>query len=163
MTEHSHKGEGRPARRLTASIQATAWRSNPAASAPVSPRPPPRATCHRSPSVQQLRYDGKPVATLANKGSDAGALAWFAHDVSVLKDGGNHGRIYSASLRDVALLGENSPGTRAEATCLAIRADFAGDPRPELMPMTGGYRRTPVLQIGADIYCDTQLILRVLK
>ena len=36
-------------------------------------------------------------------------------------------------------------------------------PRPELMPMTGGYRRTPVLQVGADIYCDTQLILRVLE
>jgi glutathione S-transferase len=36
-------------------------------------------------------------------------------------------------------------------------------PRPELMPMTGGYRRTPVLQIGADIYCDTQLILRTLE
>ena len=36
-------------------------------------------------------------------------------------------------------------------------------PRPELMPMTGGYRRTPVLQVGADIYCDTQLILRALE
>ena len=24
-------------------------------------------------------------------------------------------------------------------------------PRPDLMPMTGGYRRTPVMQIGADI------------
>jgi glutathione S-transferase len=35
-------------------------------------------------------------------------------------------------------------------------------PRPDLMPMTGGYRRTPVLQIGADIYCDTQVILREL-
>jgi glutathione S-transferase len=32
-----------------------------------------------------------------------------------------------------------------------------------LMPMTGGYRRTPVLQIGADIYCDTQAILRELE
>lgn len=31
-------------------------------------------------------------------------------------------------------------------------------PKPELMPLTGGYRRTPVLQIGADIYCDTRLI-----
>ncbi len=31
-------------------------------------------------------------------------------------------------------------------------------PRPELMPLTGGYRRTPVLQIGADIYCDTAVI-----
>ena len=31
--------------------------------------------------------------------------------------------------------------------------------RPELFAMTGGYRRIPVLQAGADIYCDTQLIL----
>ena len=31
-------------------------------------------------------------------------------------------------------------------------------PRPELMPLTGGYRKTPTLQIGADIYCDTRLI-----
>lgn len=31
-------------------------------------------------------------------------------------------------------------------------------PKPDLMPLTGGYRRTPVMQIGADIYCDTALI-----
>jgi glutathione S-transferase len=36
-------------------------------------------------------------------------------------------------------------------------------PRPDLMPLTGGYRRTPVMQIGADIYCDTQCILRELE
>ncbi|MBX2836238.1 MAG: glutathione S-transferase family protein [Gammaproteobacteria bacterium] len=35
--------------------------------------------------------------------------------------------------------------------------------RPELLAMTGGYRRIPVLQIGADIYCDTQLIFRELE
>lgn len=35
-------------------------------------------------------------------------------------------------------------------------------PRPDLMPLTGGYRRTPVMQIGADVYCDTALILREL-
>lgn len=35
-------------------------------------------------------------------------------------------------------------------------------PKPELTPLTGGYRRTPVMQIGADIYCDTQCILREL-
>ncbi|MCB1811903.1 MAG: glutathione S-transferase family protein [Candidatus Competibacteraceae bacterium] len=35
--------------------------------------------------------------------------------------------------------------------------------RPELFAMTGGYRRIPVLQIGADIYCDTQCILRELE
>jgi len=31
-------------------------------------------------------------------------------------------------------------------------------PKPFLMPLTAGYRRTPVLQIGADIYCDSQNI-----
>ena len=31
-------------------------------------------------------------------------------------------------------------------------------PKPLLMPLTGGYRRTPVLQIGADIFCDSQAI-----
>src|SRR3981189_3269884 len=36
-------------------------------------------------------------------------------------------------------------------------------PRPDLMPLTGGYRRTPVMQIGADIYCDSQCILRELE
>jgi glutathione S-transferase len=36
-------------------------------------------------------------------------------------------------------------------------------PRPDLMPLTGGYRRTPVVQIGADIYCDTQCIIRELE
>ena len=36
-------------------------------------------------------------------------------------------------------------------------------PRPDLIPMTGGYRRTPVMQIGADIYCDTQRIIRELE
>ena len=36
-------------------------------------------------------------------------------------------------------------------------------PKPFLMPLTGGYRRTPVLQIGADIYIDTQLIAAELE
>lgn len=31
-------------------------------------------------------------------------------------------------------------------------------PKPDLTALTGGYRRTPVLQIGADIYCDTRLV-----
>ncbi|NBS46074.1 MAG: glutathione S-transferase family protein [Betaproteobacteria bacterium] len=35
-------------------------------------------------------------------------------------------------------------------------------PRPLLSPLTGGYRRAPVMQIGADIYCDTNLILPTL-
>lgn len=36
-------------------------------------------------------------------------------------------------------------------------------PRPALMPLTGGYRKTPTLQIGADVYCDTRLIVRELE
>ena len=36
-------------------------------------------------------------------------------------------------------------------------------PKPELTPLTGGYRRIPVLQIGADVYCDSQLIARVIE
>jgi glutathione S-transferase len=36
-------------------------------------------------------------------------------------------------------------------------------PKPDLTALTGGYRRTPVLQIGADIYCDTSLIARRLE
>lgn len=36
-------------------------------------------------------------------------------------------------------------------------------PKPDLTPLTGGYRRIPVMQIGADIYCDTALILRRLE
>lgn len=31
-------------------------------------------------------------------------------------------------------------------------------PKPEYTALTGGYRRVPVLQIGADVYCDTHLI-----
>ena len=36
-------------------------------------------------------------------------------------------------------------------------------PKPNLTALTGGYRKTPVLQIGADIYCDSQLIMRELE
>ncbi len=36
-------------------------------------------------------------------------------------------------------------------------------PKPLLMPLTGGYRRTPVLQIGADIYCDSLCIIQELE
>ena len=36
-------------------------------------------------------------------------------------------------------------------------------PKPDLVPLTGGYRRTPVFQVGADIYCDTQLIVAELE
>jgi glutathione S-transferase len=35
-------------------------------------------------------------------------------------------------------------------------------PRPDTIPLTGGYRRTPVLQVGADVYCDTAVIAALL-
>jgi len=36
-------------------------------------------------------------------------------------------------------------------------------PKPDVVALTGGYRRTPVLQVGADIFCDTALICDVLE
>jgi glutathione S-transferase len=36
-------------------------------------------------------------------------------------------------------------------------------PKPDVIALTGGYRRTPFLQIGADIFCDTALICDVLE
>jgi glutathione S-transferase len=34
-------------------------------------------------------------------------------------------------------------------------------PKPDVIALTGGYRKTPVLQLGCDVYCDTRLIARV--
>lgn len=36
-------------------------------------------------------------------------------------------------------------------------------PKPDVVALTGGYRRTPFLQVGADIYCDSALICDVLE
>jgi len=36
-------------------------------------------------------------------------------------------------------------------------------PKPDLVPLTGGYRKIPVMQIGADVYCDSQCIVRELE
>ena len=36
-------------------------------------------------------------------------------------------------------------------------------PKPMVTALTGGYRRTPVMQIGADIYCDSHCIIRELE
>jgi len=36
-------------------------------------------------------------------------------------------------------------------------------PKPDLTPLTGGYRKIPVLQIGAHVYCDTKLIIREIE
>ena len=36
-------------------------------------------------------------------------------------------------------------------------------PKPDYLPLTGGYRRAPALQIGADIFCDTKRIIEELE
>lgn len=36
-------------------------------------------------------------------------------------------------------------------------------PKPDFTALTGGYRKTPMLQVGADIYCDTAMIARRLE
>jgi glutathione S-transferase len=36
-------------------------------------------------------------------------------------------------------------------------------PKPDVVALTGGYRKTPFLQIGKDVYCDTALIADVLE
>lgn len=65
---------------------------------------------------------------------------------------------------------DTSPFSEKVRICLGIK-DLAWSavdqptimPKPDLTPLTGGYRRIPVLQIGADIYCDSQLIARELE
>lgn len=36
-------------------------------------------------------------------------------------------------------------------------------PKPDVTPLTGGYRRTPFMQIGADVYCDSQCVIREIE
>jgi glutathione S-transferase len=36
-------------------------------------------------------------------------------------------------------------------------------PKPDVVALTGGYRKTPFLQVGADVYCDSSLICDVLE
>jgi glutathione S-transferase len=65
---------------------------------------------------------------------------------------------------------DNSPFSEKVRVCLGIKGLEwqACDqpvimPKPDLIPLTGGYRRIPVMQIGADIWCDSQLIVRELE
>lgn len=44
----------------------------------------------------------------------------------------------------------------------AVRAP-AVMPKPELIPLTGGYRKIPVLQVGNHVYCDTARICQLLE
>jgi len=36
-------------------------------------------------------------------------------------------------------------------------------PKPDVMSLTGGYRRTPFMQIGADIFCDSAIMVREIE
>ena len=36
-------------------------------------------------------------------------------------------------------------------------------PKPDYTELTGGYRRTPMMQIGADVYCDSKLCAQVIE
>ncbi|MGA2409212.1 MAG: glutathione S-transferase family protein [Candidatus Binataceae bacterium] len=36
-------------------------------------------------------------------------------------------------------------------------------PKPDYLPLTGGYRRAPSLQIGANVYCDSKRIIEELE
>src|SRR3954471_636665 len=36
-------------------------------------------------------------------------------------------------------------------------------PKDDVLALTGGYRKTPILQIGRDVYCDSALIADVLE
>ena len=60
-----------------------------------------------------------------------------------------------------------SEKVRAALGCKGLpwhSVEIAGvPPRPLLSPLTGGYRRAPVLQVGADLYCDTNIILPALE
>ncbi len=65
---------------------------------------------------------------------------------------------------------DSSPFSEKVRVCLGIKnlAWAAVDqpiimPKPDLLALTGGYRRIPVMQIGADIYCDSVLIVRELE
>ncbi|WP_374530447.1 glutathione S-transferase family protein [Novosphingobium sp.] len=65
---------------------------------------------------------------------------------------------------------DNSPFSEKVRVCLGIKGLAWGAveqpvimPKPQLVPLTGGYRRIPVMQIGADIYCDSMLIVRELE
>jgi hypothetical protein len=64
----------------------------------------------------------------------------------------------------------SSPFSEKVRICLGIKGLAWSEvdqpvimPKPDLVPLTGGYRRIPVLQIGADVFCDSTLIVRELE
>ena len=66
-------------------------------------------------------------------------------------------------VRALAVLREDAPHLRLQEDSPSIPVEQPmWMPKPHLTPLTGGYRRIPVMQIGADVYCDTALIVRKL-
>ena len=60
------------------------------------------------------------------------------------------------------LLREGAPRARHEAVAWRSVHVPRIMPKPDVVALTGGYRRTPFMQIGADIYCDSALMCRVI-
>ena len=68
----------------------------------------------------------------------------------------------SLSLSDVSLFGKIASDNGAVRQRWLSVSVAAYPPRPELARLVGGYRRIPVLQIGAHFYCDTRLAFAAL-
>src|SRR5256714_8992 len=83
----------------------------------------------------------------------------------------DHPKMRAVSMTDIILHHyETSPYSEKVRLGLGLKGLAWGSveipvimPKPDLTALTGGYRKTPVLQIGADIYCDSQLIMRELE
>ena len=73
-------------------------------------------------------------------------------------------RDHLAQFRDLAVFGKGAACFRDQEARLALGRNpvDAAEARC-LHPLTGGYRKTPVMQIGADIFCDSQIIIRELE
>ena len=74
----------------------------------------------------------------------------------------SHERDRPAPLRRLAVLGEGSAGPRHEDLRWRSVDVPVVMPKPDVVALTGGYRRTPFMQIGADVYCDSALMCRVI-
>ena len=70
---------------------------------------------------------------------------------------------HSPSFRPVPVLRENPRGLRSQGPFVEKRAHSADHAQARFDAADRGYRRTPVMQIGADVFCDTQIIIREIE
>jgi hypothetical protein len=83
---------------------------------------------------------------------------------AALNDQGNNARPDPAPLPQLAVFREDPHGPGLQEAGLEVGNAFRPFmPKPDVLALTGGYRKTPVLQVGADIYCDSALICDVLE